>query len=300
MTSGFTKRQHFVPRMLLRNFRTRGSDSIWVYDKRVGKVRRQSLNNSAVERLFYEHDQLRSHGVSLEEDFGRLEGEAAPIYRKILTEQSLSSVSACDREVVLDFVIVQLFRTQSARVFAKMGSELLFGEAISDEHAKTMALTALTRDLFRFRIWISTHIVSCRQIPRAGPRFVVGDHPVSIWREGAHEAIVPLPDALRRATIALPLDPRHALFLFPPHREAELLRDACCWYRPEIRVLDEMQPCAPGDVEAIVMQQVLDANRFVFASTRDMDDVEKITRLHQGCHQGPWRVPSQDNSRLDE
>lgn len=253
----------------------RKHNQIWVFDKRTCAVRRQSVREVAHENLFYEHPALAKTSIRLEERLAALEGQIAPQLKRIVTDCSLRSVDAAVREFLLDFVLVQLFRTQSAREYSTIGHRQLTGSDFASGLAKTASLQCLIRDFDQFRECCSSHILTIRQA-LGRERFVLGDHPVGI--QAAHGATIErLTDVLRDATVLLPISPSLTLLLFSPSR-ISAFRMAGDWFRSDLYVLDEAQPAMPGDVASVVAHQVFTATRFLFSNTDDFSDVRRLLK----------------------
>ena len=78
-------RQHFVPKMLLRNF-TDAEGRLYSFSKNLpeGRVRKSSVKRFCVENDIYTvYDEHGNRDVSAEKDFARLEGETGEIIKKI-------------------------------------------------------------------------------------------------------------------------------------------------------------------------------------------------------------------------
>lgn len=253
----------------------RKHNHIWVFDKRTCEVRRQSLREVAHENLFYEHPALAKTSIRLEERLAALEGQIAPQLKRIVTDCSLRSVDAVARESLLDFFLVQLFRTQSAREYAMIGHRQLTGSDLASGLAKMASLQCMVRNFEQFRECCSSHILTIREAS-GRERFILSDHPVGIQAtQGA--TIECLTDLLRDATVLLPISPSLMLLIFPPSRISGF-QMAGDWFRSDLYVLDEAQPAMPGDVASAVAHQVFTATRFLFSNTDDFSDVRRLLK----------------------
>ncbi len=106
-----TKKQHYVPRFLLRNFISNGGKGkhLFVYEKRTGKTFRTSPENIAHENWFY-----KIGDNCYENEFAELESEVAPIIKKIIQEESIRSLTLEERVLISKFTIIQFTRTRGA------------------------------------------------------------------------------------------------------------------------------------------------------------------------------------------
>jgi hypothetical protein len=261
---------------------------VWTYDKRAGTGRLQSIRDSGHENRFYEHDGLRALGVDLEARLAEFEGRVAPCIAACVQQRSLCFIGSLERAAILDFALVQLFRTRAAREYAKLGSEQVLGTRIVEVDAQEMSLAVLLRDFPRYRACCESHIITLREAQQ-GERFLLGDGVTLI---AAMAPSASLRSALLDAIIIVPLCPALCIMLFPSRFQSDL-ELAGAWYRLKIRVLDEAQPTAPGDVDSANAMSVFTSNRFVFSSTDDFTDVELLLRANAAATKGP--VANQDD-----
>ena len=276
-------RQHYVPQFLLRHFAPEQHPSqVWTYDKRVGAGRLQSIRDSGHENRFYEHEGLRRRGVNLEATLAEFESCVAPFIAACVQQHSLGFVGPLEKAAILDFALVQLFRTRAAREFAKAGSEQVLGKKITEKDAQEMSFAVLLRDFPRYRACCESHVVTLREA-QEGERFLLGDGVTLI---AAMAPSASFRSAIKGAVIMVPLCPTLCIMLFPSRFQSDL-EFAGAWYRPEIGVLDEAQPTAPGDVDSANAMSVFTSNRFVFSSTGDFTDVELLLRANPASTKGP-------------
>jgi len=108
-----TKRQHYVPQFLLRHFAS-PSDRIWCFDKLKREIRLQGVRDSAHETQFYDNPDVAKKGINLEKTLADFEGKVAPILKEIVGARSLLSLDLDLRVALVDFTLVQLFRTRAS------------------------------------------------------------------------------------------------------------------------------------------------------------------------------------------
>jgi hypothetical protein len=119
------KRQHYVPKLLLRGFADGEREQLYALDKTTGKAFLTSVRNVATEKAFY--DLKTDAGLeSLESGLSRLESVAAPLISRIRVDRSLAFLTPNDREMLALFAMVQHQRTTNYREkVAKMNADLL-------------------------------------------------------------------------------------------------------------------------------------------------------------------------------
>lgn len=108
------KRHHFVPRLILKNFCYGKKKNLYVLDKKTERVFPSSLRDAASENYFYD-DREANYDKNTEAKLGELETLCAPIFDKIIREESLIHLTPYEHVVVCLFVAVQMLRTNENR-----------------------------------------------------------------------------------------------------------------------------------------------------------------------------------------
>ncbi len=115
---GARENQHYVPKVLLRNFAEPGKkpsdEKIWVFDKSNSSIFRTNLRNIAAECRFYDIDG-DDHPIVIENVLSELEAHAARSLRKIIEERSLRNLSPGERTWLSIFCAVQFVRVPNTR-----------------------------------------------------------------------------------------------------------------------------------------------------------------------------------------
>lgn len=107
------KKQHTVPRFLLDNFgfeKGGKAKKLYTFDKHSERSYIQSVYDASTRNTFYD---LENHPDkhSLEPILGEIESEASSAIRKIIEEESLSSLTNDERIQIAVFVVIQKART---------------------------------------------------------------------------------------------------------------------------------------------------------------------------------------------
>ncbi len=105
-----TKKQHYVPQFLLKNFCFDNKQHLFVYDKTQNKSFSSNTQNVAQENCFYNLDTANGK-ICLEETYAKLEANVAPLITKIIQTESISWLTNDDMWNILEFIIVQFYRT---------------------------------------------------------------------------------------------------------------------------------------------------------------------------------------------
>ncbi|HVX83498.1 MAG TPA: DUF4238 domain-containing protein [Phycisphaerae bacterium] len=279
------KRQHYVPQFVLRRFAVDGdSDRVWVFDKLRGEARLQAIRDSAHETYFYERADLSRVGLNLEAKLAEFEGAVAPILETVCNEQSLLSITADTRLALVDFALVQLFRTRAAREFAKQGAQASFGIELDEDTAQQASFASLLRDFSRYRALCVNHILTLREALPA-ERFLLGDSVTLLVRppDGPKDTLTTI---LTSATILVPIAPALCLMFFPAMREADLA-EAGEWYRQDIRTLTEPQPTMPTEAESTNTMSVVAANRFLYSPVNEFSVCVRTIAAYPTAVGGP-------------
>ena len=107
------KRQHYVPRLLLRAFAV--DDKIRVFDLDESKEFRTSVNNIGVENQLYDENIANSH-LSTENWLAQLEGNAAPIIDRLVSNPDNVLFLSMEEELYITrFFVALRFRTPAFR-----------------------------------------------------------------------------------------------------------------------------------------------------------------------------------------
>lgn len=105
-----TKRQHYVPRFLLKHFCADGH-TINVTDIIENRTYPANIMNVAQEKYFYELDTDKGK-VSLEKQYAGLEDKVAPIIDKIVKTESIGWFNDEHFQILEDFILCQFYRTR--------------------------------------------------------------------------------------------------------------------------------------------------------------------------------------------
>lgn len=101
--------QHYVPRVLLKNFANGDKDGqVYAFDKHQGNrlPAKTAIRNLCGERNFYAA-QGPNGQVSIEQALSEVEDQIEPVLQRILNEQSLTKLTVEQRELLALFVAVQ-------------------------------------------------------------------------------------------------------------------------------------------------------------------------------------------------
>ncbi|MBA7473357.1 hypothetical protein ES707_08694 [subsurface metagenome] len=107
------KRQHYVPRVLLRSFVVDGR--IRIFDLEKGTEYRTSVGNTAVEAQFY-NESIANLCLSTEGWLAKLEGDATPVINELLDNlDNVRSLSVDKEFYIARFLVALRFRTPAFR-----------------------------------------------------------------------------------------------------------------------------------------------------------------------------------------
>lgn len=111
------KRQHYVPRCLLKHFCADGQ-TINVTDLKTNKTYQTNITNVAQENHFYDLKTMNGD-MSLEDTFSGLEAKTAPIIDRIVSTESIAWFTDEDFQILEDFILCQFYRTRKSVNFVK-------------------------------------------------------------------------------------------------------------------------------------------------------------------------------------
>lgn len=102
--------QHYVPRFILRRFRTVPKDAVHVYDKHEGRSFVASTGKVGAEKGLYDFE-FDGEDLTLEPSLSEIEGRASQHIDQILQDGHLHPANALERGELARFFAVQLVRT---------------------------------------------------------------------------------------------------------------------------------------------------------------------------------------------
>jgi hypothetical protein len=111
---GHPKRQHYVPRFLLKEFGSGKKHRLYAYDKQTDRVFQTNPEKVAAENGFYDFT-FEGSAFTAEPAMGSLEAATAPVVKRINREESLASLTDEERRLLSVFVAVQYTRTRNFR-----------------------------------------------------------------------------------------------------------------------------------------------------------------------------------------
>lgn len=114
MNNSEPKKHHYVPKCILKNFGVGKKCRLYVLDKTVSNVFSSNVLDSGHENHFYKDDNF-GYGSTTEQKLDNLENKCAPIFDKIVSEESIRGIGNNEQSMVCLFVAVQLTRTNKTR-----------------------------------------------------------------------------------------------------------------------------------------------------------------------------------------
>ena len=113
-TESFPKRQHYVPRFILRNFTDSKNQQVNVYDKQEEKEFKTNIINIAVEKEFYDFE-FMDVKLSIELSLSQLESKATKLINCVIKEGSLTLLTEKDKRLLSLFFAIQKNRVTAHR-----------------------------------------------------------------------------------------------------------------------------------------------------------------------------------------
>jgi hypothetical protein len=226
--------QHYVPKMLLRNFAIqreakRGREQVHVLDKTNSRAFIANIRNIASAFDFYEAE-MAGQVVNAERILGELEGYAASILQKIINSRSVASLDAGERRWFSIFCAVQFVRTQTVRDrvammnahmedhIRRMGydpKQVEGFESMSEDGIKAMTIRMIAQaiheypPIFDSKVWFLMDALG-------DGAFLIGDHPVTLHNDRSYGPYGNLGLAIPGIQIFLPLAPDLTLAMWCP------------------------------------------------------------------------------------
>jgi hypothetical protein len=299
-----SKKHHYVPQFLLRQFSDGGGQKIYVFDKRTGRVFRSNILNVAAENRLYEFS-IGNLTATIEPGLAQFETNAADVLRRILAAQSLAQITILDRTVLAAFVAQLLLRSPHRKAISddminqvrekvrRMGTDpdQLPELKILDENEKKILTAQFLAHTWKefipiiaFKTWVF------HRVSNSGTLYL-SDNPVVMHNEMQFGPRGNLGLAVEGIELYLPLSPTSCLAMYCPKMVADLERK----YRempPSQEFVDhtrfpdrrgiveklftafrtgEPAPFDCSNVEFVNSLQVWSAERYVYAADDDFE-----------------------------
>ncbi|GAC20702.1 DUF4238 domain-containing protein [Paraglaciecola arctica] len=302
-----TKKQHYVPRFILKNFSFGKGKKIHVFDKLNNRTFVSSIIDAGSENYFYV-DPVE-YETNTEDKLCELETQTAPIISKIVQEQSINNVSDFELGILSLFISVQKLRTNNQKeLIFQMNQSISnwcrkngrdpntdienFQEITKDEASvlATGNLRSLAGDfapILLEKVWI------LNKAPK-GQSFLTSDHPIALHNHRPRPGRGNLGIKLEGIEIQFPISSKLSLTLFCPilfkemvkkvnqHKATCLLMNKKPLDTSEIELLisevkdRKTRQMTPENVEFNNSLQVQQSSRFVYSPTKNFTIVEEM------------------------
>ena len=192
-----SENQHYVPRMLLKNFTLSKAEQVHAFDKRESRSFRTNIRNVASERNFYRFA-FGEHEGTIEPELSRMETAADNALRKVVESSSLGTLSAEERTWLGVFVAAQHVRGRGFREMTRgfddklkqkvldMGGDLSKVEGWkpfnSEQDLQHFSIFFLMRSIPDFSLMMNAKVWVLMQTKKSNP-FWISDTPVTMHNQ---------------------------------------------------------------------------------------------------------------------
>lgn len=316
-------RQHFVPRLLLREFTDLDSGLVYVYDKHDDRAFQATPKRIGAQNSFYDLEVSESITLTAEEGLSRVEGSASKIIDKIRLNESMDEVSEKERARLALFIAVQTYRVPHMRknllhtsnlmeeFFERIGidpSEVENWESMDPEDAKRLTLEMMAESAETLAPHIFNKLWFLQRTTIDQP-FYISDNPVALHNEPSRGPFGNIGFAVEGVQIHLPISRTLSLFLLcPSHgptirsvrnqlwgilknspRSSRSLWDAVLRSAKLNNALDYGSPIdlKPANVRHHNSLQVKYASRWIYAPSPDFKLVKEMLKDNESFRTGP-------------
>ena len=222
--------QHYVPRMLLRNFVIANSEQVYAFDKQLNWDFRTNIKNVVTERSFYDVVFQDCEG-SIEPALSQLEGVAESALRKLIDAKSLGVLSAEERSWIGIFIAAQhirvrAFREMSQTIDAQLTMKVLemggdpqkvkgWKPFAGEQDLQNFAVSFLLQSIPDFSRMMQNKVWILMEAKRSDP-FWISDNPVTMHNSTDMRPYGNIGLAVPGIQIHLPLSPTLTLALWCP------------------------------------------------------------------------------------
>jgi hypothetical protein len=125
------KRQHYVPKVILRNFADR-SEVVDVIDLRTNARRTSHIHKVASENYFYSPLHGNRRDYSLEKWFSKVEGKIGSVFSRLIADHAWP-IGTEDRGLLTDYVAIQWLRTPASRTLHGIAADRMFSGTLAEK-----------------------------------------------------------------------------------------------------------------------------------------------------------------------
>lgn len=287
-----SKKHHYVPRSLLKNFSVnRSGQQVCVFDKKRESSYITCVNDAGSENHFNTVT-IEGRRINFEGEFQRCDDELARIVRKLMRSRDLAILAETDRVNLAHIAAIQLLRGKLLRMTfveltrqlrqllestgASVSEEIL--PSIDDNDARRIALRQLA-DAEKFVPYFLAKNWRLHAAPEGSP-FWISDNPV------ARVNLFPYGDAGLSSPgvqICFPLG-SDLLLSFDCGTIANKLESQSTELAKLMRSKPTMR-CTPENVLYFNSLQVFQSVRYIYGPTKDFDDARQMVRSHPNAHE---------------
>ncbi len=295
-----SKKHHYVPQFLLRNFSLDGvGKCIFVFDKKHDRTYKSSIADAGSENHFNTVD-IDGYCENFENLFEKIDNHSAGLVHQLIEERSLARLSQTDRFALVDLFAVQLLRTKLWRTsLTTLGQSMrqvveAMGYATdndpyyalpTDNDARLFTVQSfLKRDTNRTTL-AKKHAVLFE--PPNDARFHISDNPVVMTNAFPYGDV-----GLQAAGIQvyLPLSPTLGVaFLCPSYLKRLIVIDNPVYsiddaHRERFRNLRDgivngtIVTYPAHDIHALNQLQVVTSSRYLYGATNDFELARAMLR----------------------
>lgn len=268
------KIQHYVPRLILKNFSSKGNKFIWAYDMNTvfnqkDKIKERSIKYVAYDNYFYDKKYKCKEG-SYEYKLKEIENAVTPIIKKILKFKSVKILTTKERKELSHFISLQIFRTKGELIRTEHSLDTLSKELkkkgiITEKSNHREIWFSLLEESMKFTKILLNKIWS---LSISNESFYISDNPIAFQNTTDKSEIYgTLGIDSYGIEIYFPLTPSIVLCLF-------------CEKMFKKRGYNEKYIdnifCETEHIKNLNSLQILNANRFVFSHKNDFEFVNEV------------------------
>lgn len=288
------KKQHCVPRFLLRNFAGTSPDHLFGFDKQSVRAFGVSVGDAAAQNGFYDFE-ISGSKASIEESLSELEYAASIGIAKIVANESLAALTTDDKSAIGLFCAVQLRRVQNyramqqdlvaslRRVILDSGADPAQVDGFGNPSEEDVRVATI-RGVVDSEEMLPLLLSKCWAIQRApadSPLWI-SDNPLARFNANDSAPYGNLGLAVRGIELHLPLSSKLSLWMACPtirmtvsETLAKVSRTSASNSSPEVATLHEIMrgfdsgtpvTLSPENVRFLNALQVSFAERFIYAS----------------------------------
>ncbi|MCX5826175.1 MAG: DUF4238 domain-containing protein [Deltaproteobacteria bacterium] len=317
---GHSKKHHYVPQFILRNFATEGRTRLYVFDKQTDRVFPANVADVAAENRLYEFS-LGDLTATIEPSLADFESKAASVLREVLGSNNLAGLTLYQRILLSGLVAQLLVRSPQQRSamrhltaelrqrISAMGTDpdlVPQLKVFDDNEEKLFTAHSLPNLMKQFIPVIAEKAWILHSVPEDETLYI-SDNPVAMHNERQFGLRGNLGLSVEGVEVYLPLGRRRCLGMYCHAVTSELVAAYDAYGRTDATGRQPLPPALPEEatrffgafktgecsplpkvsIQFVNSLQVWNAERYVYSGSDDFELAHEMVAKNPSLRTGP-------------